>query len=215
MLSESDEFPSRSEDGAEWRETGAITRATRWRPIGALISQGHAVAELASAIARWGVGVLDQFGRLTLTDEKAKDQALAALADFFSWQQREEPGAREAEDHRLVLLAYPGNQYLDSFWVTLDGYEGAQGVADLPAPIESHGKVRGGNPEKSATTRTEVTLLVLIAALAQALGISTQDRGAATRIRDLTEELGTPVDDDTIRNALKRIPDALERRRRD
>lgn len=215
MLSESDEFPSRSADGAEWRETGAITRVSRWRPIGELISQGHAVAEIASAIARWGVGIVDQFGSLTLTDEEARDRARAALADFFSWQQREEPGEREAEDHRLALLAYPGNQYLDSFWVTLDGYDGDQGLADIPVPSESHGRVRGGNPEKSATTRAEVTLLVLIEALAQALGISTQDRGAATRIRDLTEGLGTPVDDDTIRNALKRIPDALERRRRD
>lgn len=56
------------------------------------------------------------------------------------------------------------------------------------------------------------TLLVLIGALCEEAGINISQRGASQRIRVLTEQLGAPVDDETIRKVLADIPDALERR---
>ena len=68
--------------------------------------------------------------------------------------------------------------------------------------------------DTSASPTHRGTLLVLIGALCQKGGIETGRRGAAQRIRELTEQIGTPVDDETIRKVLADIPDALESRSR-
>ncbi|WP_300340238.1 hypothetical protein [Accumulibacter sp.] len=67
-------------------------------------------------------------------------------------------------------------------------------------------------PEKRLTTTERNTLLVIIAALCDYSAIKYQDRGAAGQIAKMTEEIGAPVTDDTIRTALAKIPDALETR---
>jgi hypothetical protein len=67
-------------------------------------------------------------------------------------------------------------------------------------------------PEKPLDTRAENTLLVIIKALCERLAIKTNERGAATQIAKFTQEIGAPVNDDTVRRWLKEIPQALERR---
>lgn len=66
--------------------------------------------------------------------------------------------------------------------------------------------------EKPLETRQRRTLLTIIAALCKHAGIDPQVRGAAQRIKQMTETLGTPIDDETIKKALDGIPDALETR---
>jgi hypothetical protein len=61
--------------------------------------------------------------------------------------------------------------------------------------------------------RERRTLLVIIAAVCKRAGIDYSVRGAARRIRELTEEIGAPVDDGTILRQLEDISDALESRR--
>jgi len=68
--------------------------------------------------------------------------------------------------------------------------------------------------ERSLTTTERNTLLVIIAALCNYSAIKPQERGAATQIAKLTEEIGATVTDDTVRTALAKIPDALETRRK-
>ena len=55
-------------------------------------------------------------------------------------------------------------------------------------------------------------MLTIIAALCDAASIDYTDRGASQRIKSKTELVGAPIDDGTIFNLLKEIPDALESR---
>jgi hypothetical protein len=64
--------------------------------------------------------------------------------------------------------------------------------------------------DRPLTTRQRRTLLTIVAALCKQVGVDPQARGAAQRIKEITEALGAPVDDGTIANLLAEIPDALE-----
>ncbi len=66
--------------------------------------------------------------------------------------------------------------------------------------------------EQPLSTRKKNTLYTLIAALCAHARIDPAARGASQRLRSMTEELGTPVDDGTIRKVLDEIPDALATR---
>ena len=78
--------------------------------------------------------------------------------------------------------------------------------------------LRSGQPEhvdRPLAARERRTLLTVIAALCRKLKIVPDDRSAARKITDITEEVGTPISNDTIKAVLKSIPDAVEARRRD
>ncbi len=66
--------------------------------------------------------------------------------------------------------------------------------------------------DRPLTTRQRKTCLTIIAALCLSAKIDPEARGASQRIKELTESLGVPVDDETIRTLLSEIPDALEAR---
>ncbi|MBC7619867.1 MAG: hypothetical protein H7293_12940 [Candidatus Saccharibacteria bacterium] len=79
--------------------------------------------------------------------------------------------------------------------------------------------------ERSLSAPTEVrddpitpternTLLIIIAALCDYSDIKHADRNTAKQISGFTAEIGAPVTDETVRTALNKIPDALERRKR-
>ena len=59
--------------------------------------------------------------------------------------------------------------------------------------------------DKPLTTRGRRTLLRIVLALCAKAKIDTRSRGAAQQIRALTEEIGLPVDDETIRSYFKEI----------
>jgi len=65
---------------------------------------------------------------------------------------------------------------------------------------------------KPLTSKERNSLLVLIAALCKDAGIDYNQRGIATSLEKMTEILGAPVTDDTIRNILKQIDDAVSLR---
>lgn len=66
--------------------------------------------------------------------------------------------------------------------------------------------------EKPITTTERNTLLTIVAALCGYSDIKHHERGASQRIMAMTDDIGAHVDDETIRNALKKIPGALETR---
>ncbi len=68
--------------------------------------------------------------------------------------------------------------------------------------------------DRAMTTTERNTLLTIIAALCDYSDIKLQERGAASKIVKMTEEIGAPVTDDTIRNVFGKIPDALESRKK-
>lgn len=66
--------------------------------------------------------------------------------------------------------------------------------------------------EKPLGSREKNTLLVLIGALCKQANIDPEMRGVSTSIEAMTQELGAPISNDTIRNILKQIEDAVESR---
>ncbi|MGC2458726.1 MAG: hypothetical protein WA435_12115 [Gallionellaceae bacterium] len=84
--------------------------------------------------------------------------------------------------------------------------------AELRAQHAEDEREAAANAEKPLATTERTSLLVIIAALCDHSAIKYQERGAAATIARLTEATGAPVSDDAIRDALKKIPDALESR---
>lgn len=95
-------------------------------------------------------------------------------------------------------------------------FERAEALADAGA----RGAARASTttamaPERgssSATTRVKHTLLVIIAALAKEASIDVRQRGAAARIEELVQALGSSLTQDTIKRYLDQIPQALDTR---
>jgi hypothetical protein len=99
-------------------------------------------------------------------------------------------------------------------------------IADLQAALrakveenrqlrEELDRLRSGRPatvDRPLHTRQRRTLLSIIAALCTHSNIHYAARGAAQRIKNMTELIGAPIDDGTIDKVLKEIPDALETR---
>lgn len=87
----------------------------------------------------------------------------------------------------------------------------------LPKDLaEKIGPVKQNNAtkEKPLTTTERNTLLTIIAALCDDSVINPSDRSSASLIAKMTEDFGAPVTDETVRNVLSKIPDALQSRMR-
>ncbi|MCZ8015168.1 MAG: hypothetical protein O9274_05675 [Limnobacter sp.] len=68
------------------------------------------------------------------------------------------------------------------------------------------------NSNKPLSTKEKNTLLTIIAGLCDFSAIDFKKRGCAKDIAAYTEEIGAPVDEDTVLRWIKQIPDALESR---
>ncbi len=66
--------------------------------------------------------------------------------------------------------------------------------------------------EKPLSSKERNSLLVLIGALCNEVGIEPDERGVATALVHMTESLGAPLTDDTVRKILKQVKDAVELR---
>lgn len=66
--------------------------------------------------------------------------------------------------------------------------------------------------DRPLTTRSRRTMLTIIGSLCNKSGIDYKARGAAQRLREITEETGVPIDDGTISKILSEIQDAYESR---
>jgi hypothetical protein len=66
--------------------------------------------------------------------------------------------------------------------------------------------------EKGLNATERNSLLTIVAALCDYSAIKYTDRGAASQIARLTDDIGASVSDDTVRRWLKEIPSALESR---
>ena len=73
-------------------------------------------------------------------------------------------------------------------------------------------KERDAKIDRPLETRQRRTYLTIIAAMCKHEGLIPKERGTAQRIKEMTDELGAPVDDGTIATMLAEIPDALESR---
>lgn len=79
-------------------------------------------------------------------------------------------------------------------------------------PVVPEGLQIGGGEDKPLGKRERDTLLTIIAAFCKYESWDVPRRRTATEIAQLTDDLGAPVTDDTIRKILAQIPQAVESR---
>ena len=103
-----------------------------------------------------------------------------------------------------------GMSYYLAFGLPLDSVL----VVRTKAPIEFEQAISGVqvNIEKPLSATERNTLLVMSAALCKKSNIAPQDRSSASQLARLIDDIGGSVSDETIRKALKQIPDAMARR---
>lgn len=156
---------------------------------------------LATAIERHGVWTWDRYGRFVRAGEAVQARAL----DFL------------AADHRYLVALSAGVYELDQEerdsvisglfqfgWLVRDLPNFDLIVGDIDTrPLPSS--------VRSAATKERDSLLCIIAALVDQLGLSPGDRGLAARIEGWTQHIGA-VGEDTIKKYIDMIPDAIERR---
>lgn len=68
----------------------------------------------------------------------------------------------------------------------------------------------GDESAKAMSTKERNTLLVLIAALCKEAKVDYKQRGISIAIKAMTEQIGAPISDDTIRRVFGQIDDALD-----
>jgi len=88
-------------------------------------------------------------------------------------------------------------------------------VSEKFASLETHRsdkQLAKREPREDLDPRERTSLLTIIAALCNYSDIDPKDRGSVSKIAEMTEEIGAPVSEDTVRKWLKAIPDARERR---
>lgn len=134
------------------------------------------------------------------------------IIDELIWLRSVKRNARGA----MLSIGLTGNHNLDDELSQSDlvaAYRSAvlenQHLREKLANSESRSMVK---PEQLASPRHRRTLLTLIGALCDAAGLDVGKRGVAQQIVKMTEQVGAPVDDETIRKVMADIPDAIESR---
>lgn len=86
---------------------------------------------------------------------------------------------------------------------------------DHQDPLRAQPAANEKSGDLPPNTNGRNSYLTIIAALCHCAGIDIQARGAAVQIAKLTEEIGARITDDTVRNILRQIPDALQSRQKE
>ena len=181
-----------------------------WLSLHELLSRKNkiSVGVLASSIEKEGIQTWDRFGRRISANGdspeslRVKEEALDLLAQHYDnldsleyentfWRYENTP---------YELFGWPEDEAPD-----FSGYESES----LPqAVMASHPM------EKVPRIDAKRTYLLILAVLFKEAKIDFDSRGTAGLIARATEELGSPVSEETVRNILKDIPEAIEYRRK-
>jgi len=182
----------------------------RWLSLHELLTRKNkiSVGVLASSIEKEGIQTYDRFGRRISSNGESpeslrvKEEALDLLAlhyDNLDSLEYENTFWRY-ENTRYELFGWPEDEAPD-----FSGYESES----LPqAVMASHPM------EKVPRIDAKRTYLLILAVLFKEAKIDFDSRGTAALIAHATEALGSPVSEETVRNILKDIPEAIEYRRK-
>lgn len=157
-------------------------------------------------------------------DHVAKGRLTIRHTDLKAWMLQHNPGQKpaflfdEVERDTHAAINTKSFQALQVDRDALkDRIEKAEAWRDKIKPEykrlqEENNALRNAASELNANERT--SLLLIIDALCNHAKIDHQATGAAKKIEGITEKNGVRVSDDVINNVLKKIPDALERRKK-
>jgi len=142
-----------------------------------------------------------EYLRALSRDSKGVIQDLPTICDFFPIRPDDVDHFEKENDLGKIVAAYKAVAiaYIELARIVYGGND---------QPTKEH----DAKIDRPLTTRQRRTYLTVIAAMCKHEGLDPQGRGAAQRIMEMTDDLGTHVDDGTIQTMLKEIPDALEAR---
>lgn len=149
----------------------------------------HEIGLIAKAIELHGVYTWDRFDRFGLADESAKTEALNLLAKLAEWRTtgRGMPPLEEA-------YGMPENPYGWFGW-----------PSDACPDFDSIDIKEKTRQQKSGIKKIEQSLYKIIAGLAFGAKIQVSERGAARRVKDLIEQIGMTLDEETILKRLREV----------
>ncbi len=150
---------------------------------------------------RYGGGgiIVEQDGQLFELTQMYDSETLGKIYETIKDQDHDQMQRDFARMAHVSLISFPKDGLL---------------IVRTDALLELEKSVNGDQekPEKLLSSVERTSLLTVIAALCDYSKIKYQERGAAAQIARLTEASGTPVSEDAISKALKKIPSALEAR---
>ena len=163
--------------------------------------------------------------KVTFEENIAYEQRYVYGNDLKAWAKRIAPNERPTFLYTEIERNTHSSISVDSYKVlkaTHDAMENKlsqandriQELSERNAAIESEHAKQCVKVDKHLTTTERNTLLTIIAGLCDYSAIIPTERGSASQIAKMTEEVGAPVTDDTIRKMLTKIPDALESRKK-
>ena len=163
--------------------------------------------------------------KVTFEENIAYEQRYVYGNDLKEWAKRIAPNERPTFLYTEIERNTHSSISVDSYKVlkaTHDAMENKlsqandriQELSERNAAIESEHAKQCVKVDKHLTTTERNTLLTIIAGLCDYSAIIPTERGSASQIAKMTEEVGAPVTDDTIRKMLTKIPDALESRKK-
>lgn len=178
--------------------------------------------KIGSAALTWEI---DDFGEF-LPIERVPEEPTSVLSRPNAWRYLQDPIQTHPFDCEFSFchkIRDPKILEPDAWWFKLPTPMSIEDVKNnavfLFREIGAYERANGSKAtavkdDKPLQTTERNSLLVMIAALCDYSNIKYESRGAAHQISKLTEEIGALVTDDTIRKALKQIPNALETRMR-
>lgn len=166
-----------------------------------LLEQGTNIGAIATAIEQLGIWGWDRFGRFGLVSDAYKAGALDILALEHHWQVWHEPGISPLEQ----ALGEEIDVFSSFGWRTdrLPDFAALETGLDTRPQTSAHAR--------SAATKARDTVLLVVAGLMREAGIEA-GRGAAVRLCEAVDRVGASMSQDTARQLLKDMDEALQRR---
>lgn len=175
---------------------------------GAFVRRGDVICQLVESFdnneyQKGSKASLDAMER-HLRENKLSDDEEKKIRDQYQQDRKEYLKDRAEADCSNDY--YPAGKLPDDALLVIRSEEIIRFLQSLSDPVMAH--------DKPLTTKERHTLLVLIAALCANSDIDYSQRGIASALALMTENIAAPLTDDTIRKILGQIDDALEARRR-
>jgi len=171
------------------------------------------VGVLATAIEAEGIQTYDRFGRRISANGDSpesphvKEEALDLLAEYYDGICRGDP---ESEEYRNNFFLYEEHPMLRFGWST----DEAPNFSGYESETPPQAVMASNSLEKVPRSDARYTYLILLAVLFKEAEIDVRGHGTAGIIAHATELLGSPVSEQTVRNVLNGITEAIEYRKK-
>lgn len=153
-----------------------------------------------------GIYTWDRFGRFGKADKAAEERILNLLADVYYYEFNLGDIMEHIPNPLENAGEYPNNP-MDLFGWPIEK------IPDFEKFLKQNPEANSLPPKsqaKAGDTKRQNTFLIIIGALRRKLKTDIRNRGEATEIKTMVEEIGCTLDVETIRSVLKSVESVVE-----